>query len=193
MHDRLDLLCDHGLPRVGAQPEGRDVEQRRHLDLHCRGRHRVAKADIELQANDGRGDARMDDHTDAAIGLLLADQRDSERLLVEANTVFADIDRQDVPEHGADGADAWIAKAKQVDIAGRPVRFARPDREQRRALEHELPSVRRLRQPMEEALVRVSRQDQLEVLTACGCVAEQARANGRRDIGRWPGHARASR
>jgi hypothetical protein len=60
--------------------------------------------------------------------------------------------------------DAGIAEAEQVEVAGRSMWLARPEREERRALQHEPLRVPRRREPEEQALVRVAGEHELEVL-----------------------------
>jgi hypothetical protein len=89
---------------------------------------------------------------------------------------------------------ARVAEAEQVEVARPPVRFAGPQREEGRSLQHEPPGVRRRRGSEEESLVGVAREQALEVLASLAGQPQQASAHRGADVldRRLP-HASASR
>jgi len=72
------------------------------------------------------------------------------------------------------------------------MRMAGPQREQRRAFENEAPVVSRLRQPVEQALVRIPGEQELEVVAMLAGEVKQPRTNRRTDVFRRLRHASAS-
>lgn len=87
-----------------------------------------------------------------------------------------------------------VAEAEQVEIAGRSMRLAGPEGEERRALQHEPLRVPRRGEPEEQPLVRVAREHEVKVLAPLARQAREACAHRRADIlGLRLRHASASR
>jgi hypothetical protein len=83
----------------------------------------------------------------------------------------------DGSENPAQPVRSHIAEAEQIEIAGGATGFRQPDLEQHGALEHKLIRVGRLGQTIEEALNRVTRQEQVEVKVKRLAPVEQALMN----------------
>jgi hypothetical protein len=170
-----------------------EVEQHGELHPHRRRRHGVAEPDVDLQPNASRRDAS--DHLDShpAVFLILADRPDGQRAHVEHHAVLGDLERDHLGEDLADPVLARIANTEQVDVARGAMRMAGPQREQRRAFEDEAPLVSGLRQPVEQALVRIPGEQELEVVAMLAGEVKQPRTNRRADVFRRLRHASASR
>ncbi len=190
----IELLCNDGLARVGAQTRRREVEQRRELDDACLRRDRVAEAYVHLKPHLRVRDAGDELDANAAVLLLLADEADREGAEVEAHAVVNHVDREQLGEDLAHVLDAWVAETEQVEVSGRSMRLAGPEREERSSLQHEPLRVRRRREPEEQPLVRVPREHELEVLAPLARQTRQACAHRRADVRRRGlRHASASR
>lgn len=128
---RLELLCDDRLARVRAQARRGEVEQGGKLDLEGGGGDRVAEADVDLEAELRRREPRGEARADPAVLLVLSDPFDGERLEIEGEAVVVDLEGQDVGEDRAHVRLGRLAEPEQVEIAGRTVWLAGPDREER--------------------------------------------------------------
>jgi hypothetical protein len=193
LHDRIELLGHDGFTRIHQQARDGEVEQHGEIHSHRRRRDRVTEPDVDLQPNASRRDAS--DHLDPhpAVFLILADRPDGEGARVEFHTVVGDLESDHFAEDVADPAFARIANAEQIDVARGAMRMAGPQREQRRAFEDEAALVSRLRQPVEQALVRIPGEQELEIVALLAGEVKQPSPNRRANVFRRLRHASASR
>ena len=77
-------------------------------------------------------------------------------------------------EHVKDSVRCRIAVTREIQIACAAGRLIEPCCQQHGPLQHETVGVRGLREPVEEALDRIVRQDQIEVLTLLLADSEEA-------------------
>lgn len=87
----------------------------------------------------------------AAVVLVFPDRADVERVCLKLHSVVFDVQREYLGEHGAQVGFAGITKAEQVNVACRMLSFGGPDREQRRALQHEPRAAGRCSEPIQAA------------------------------------------
>ena len=194
MHHRIELLGDDGFAWVRAEAGGGEVEQRREVDNRCARRDRVAEPDIHLEPNLGGRHTGDDFDADAAVLLFLSNEPHSEGVEVELHAIVGDLEPQDLFKRRTNGCNARLAESEQVEVSSRPMWMAGPHREEGCPLQHEAGCVGRRRQPEEQPLVCVAREQQLKILAPLVSDAQQSCAHGSADVlERSLGHASASR
>jgi len=188
----LEFFRHHGLARVGEQLGRGKVEQRRVGAGLRRGPDGVAKPHVDLQrearfpAPGGQCGAR------AGVFVFSADRLDADALAVEADGVGRNGRRDDRTQVLADRIEGAVTPAKQIEVARRPVGPVRPEPQQHGALEHEALAAIGHAEAVQEALEAVACQQGLVVFAGRLFPVEQARGNGRGEVG-LAGHAIASR
>jgi hypothetical protein len=172
LHDRIELLSDDRFARIGQQARRGEVEQHREIGLHRWRRDSVAEPDVDLQPHTSCRDPGEHFYAHAAVFLIFADRTD-QRADVKHHAVITDIELDHLGEDAAHPALARITDAEQVDVTRRAMRMPCPQREQRCALEDEAPLMSGPRQPIQQTLIRVAREQELEVVAAFASEVKQ--------------------
>ena len=183
--DGVEFFRDDGVRWVGPQSWcGHFLQQYRIDRINRRRGDGVAEADINLGLAACSGQIGRNDHANAAVASFLADLLDRDGGRVKHDAVF---DRYgcDVPKHLGDRLQITGTEAQEVGIACGPVWHVVPEREQQRTFEQKAVRVRRLGQPVEDALQGKAHQHLIEIDALRLGDIEQARTDGCRDI--WCG------
>ena len=108
---------------------------------------------------------------------------DPQALQVEAHSVVS-LDRHDFAERREQRILRRVPETKQVHVARRPVWLIEPSGEQHRTLQHEALAVWGETQPVQQALQRIAREQQLHRLAARMRQVQQALAYRGADVAR---------
>jgi hypothetical protein len=131
------------------------VEEWRGLDLdgvRCDG---IPKTDIDLQSHLRRDHESEKENPHAAVVLVFADGAHIERVRLKLHAIVSDVHREHLGENRSQVGLAGVPKPQQVDVPRRAMGLPHPDREERRALQHEARSMRRRREPIQQPLVGI--------------------------------------
>lgn len=156
------------------------------------GRDSVAESDVDLQPHTSCRDPGKHFYAYAAVFLVFADRTDHQRAHVKRHTIITDIEPDHLGKQAADPVLARIPDTEQIDVTRRAMGMPGPEREQRCALENEAPVMPGLRQPVQQTLVRVPREQKLKVITAFASEVKQPCSNRGPDV-LGSRHTRASR
>jgi len=160
--DRLRLLGHRALSRIGGDHWRRMVEQYGKLRPCRRRQDHVTETDVDLHRNPRCPKQRVDPDCHAPVGMACSDLLGLERGFVESDRVGRRR-AQNLADGRCDllhGCPAWGMK---IDIPCGASTVELPEREKRRALEHEATCMGRGTEPVEKPLGHEFREHRLKI------------------------------